>query len=448
MKFIIATIAVMLQLSAQSASAQNVTPDPAAPISALRIRASVIYQRLTGVKLGIDSPLLAAMEAKLATGDRLGAAALVTGDKAAGTAGDANFYDQTIRQLAAKMSTREETVKAPLSDFVATFIGIVRDEADGRDLVRGSYFYQGNTTSAPNNQNAVADIIKSNNHYDAVDRSPASLRDSLVKVNAQVIANSGGTAVSNPDPAGVLTSRGFTQAHAIAGTNRRMVHYTFKQFLCVDMAGWATTDSPDNRVGPDVERSPGGDPSVFQKTCKGCHGNMDGMRGAFANIDFGNNHLKHGLVLTNQDNNGQNADNVGENNFARARFNNVSYEGVASKYVRNAQVFPGGYFTRDSSWINTATTGANAQYFGWRSTKDATGAIQGYGINQFGTMVGNSEAFSRCMVRRVYQQVCKRDVSQFEVGVVRSIATAFEGDNYNMKKLFQRVATSDACIGK
>jgi hypothetical protein len=231
-----------------------------------------------------------------------------------------------------------------------------------------------------------------------------------------------------------------------------MVHYTFKEFLCVDMQGWATADSPDNRVGPDVERAPGGDPLVYLNSCKTCHGNMDGLRGAFANIDFSNGVLKNGLLLNN---NAQNYNNtnleVGLTNFASANYNlngqTSNTPGVSSKYIRNANAAPSGYFTTDASWINTATIGANAMYFGWRSTKDMNGNIRGYGINQFGKMISESEAFSRCMVRKVYQQVCKRDVSASEINVTRNIASDFERDGYNLKKLFQRVVTNPACIG-
>jgi hypothetical protein len=440
-------ILAQIILIGTTAHAQLVTPDPSAPITGPRKRAALIYQRLTGVKVGIDAPILAQMEERLNNSDPLGAAALVTGSSA--TDGDPNFYDITVQQMAAKMSTREETIKAPLSDFVATVIGIVRDDRNARDLLQGNYFYAGRQQFTPNNQNVIQNILRSNTHYEQLDRAPASLRDAIEPTpRTQLIAANDASAVTNPDAAGVLTSRAFTQAHAIAGTNRRMLQYTFKQFLCVDMEAWATTDSPDNRVGPDIERAPGGDPATFQKTCKGCHGNMDGMRSAFANLDFGNNQLKHGLVMTNQNNNGINADGVGANNFARGIFNNVTYQGVASKYIRNAGNAPGGYFVTDASWINTATKGSNALYFGWRSMKDENGYIKGFGVNQFGKMVSESEAFSRCMVRRVYQQVCKRDTAISESEVVRELATVFERDGLNFRRLFQRVATHEACIGR
>lgn len=436
-----------------------VIPEPNSPITPARERAALIYQRLTGVKIGIDAQILKDMEALISAGNATGAAALITGTTP--TNGVANFYDTTVRQLATRMSTREESVKAPLSDFVVTFIGITRDDKDARDLVRGNYYYAGTSTVVPVRQNAPAitgnvidDIIRTNNHYDVLNNAAGSLRDNIEPTpRVQQITGNGGTPVNNPDPAGVITSRAFTQAHAVAGTNRRMVHFTFKEFLCVDMSGWATADAPDNRVGPDVERAPGGDPLVYINTCKTCHGNMDGMRSAFANIDFSNGVLKNGILLQNtaQNYNNTNAE-LGNTRFASANYNlnglTVNAPGVSSKYIRNANVSPTGYFVTDASWINTATTGNNATFFGWRGTKDPNGNIKGYGVKQFGTMIGDSEAFSRCMVRRVFDQVCKRETSQNEINYVRSVASEFEANGYQLRKLFQRVVTSDECIGR
>jgi hypothetical protein len=111
-------------------------------------------------------------------------------------------------------------------------------------------------------------------------------------------------------------------------------------------------------------------------------------------------------------------------------------------------VFPGGYLTKDTNWINVATKGGNATFFGWRSPKDANGNILGYGVHSYGEMLSQSEGFSRCMVHRAFQQVCNRDFTSNEAPVVRDLASTFEKDGYNFKKLFQRVVTNQSCIGK
>jgi hypothetical protein len=63
-------------------------------------------------------------------------------------------------------------------------------------------------------------------------------------------------------------------------------------------------------------------------------------------------------------------------------------------------------------------------------------------------MLSESEAFSRCMVRRTYEQVCNRQTTASEANIVRTIAQDFEREGYNIKKLFQRVAVNSACIGR
>ena len=72
----------------------------------------------------------------------------------------------------------------------------------------------------------------------------------------------------------------------------------FREFLCVPIAGWADSTGPDNRIGQDVDRYPGGDHSKFLTNCRGCHSNMDGLRTAFAKVHFNNNFVKHANVVT------------------------------------------------------------------------------------------------------------------------------------------------------
>lgn len=406
-----------------STFAQVTTPALNQPITPNRIKAAIIYQRLAGVKIPIDSQELIDMEALLDQGKDTEAADIALQTK--------GFYNITLKHFAAKMSTRDQTTKAPLSDFVATIIGIAKDDISAKEMLSADYIYAARPGTAGVGTSDRSDFVVSNNHYADIENLNLDLGEILVQ-KRQIVQNSSRIVVNNPDPAGVITSRAFTKAHAVAGTNRRLVHFTFLQFLCIDMEQWADTSSPDNRVGPDIDRAPGGDPMKYQTTCKGCHGNMDNLRGAFANIDFANNYLKHGLVLTNRERtNGQNSNR---------EFNGTN--GIAWKYRRNNDVFPGGYNTTDNSWINNAIAGTNKSYFGWR------GPMTGFGIKSYGQMLSNSEAFSRCMVKRVYRSVCKREISQFETDMLRNIASDFETNGYKFKYLFKRIATSESCIGK
>ena len=75
-------------------------------------------------------------------------------------------------------------------------------------------------------------------------------------------------------------------AHAIAGTNRRLVEYSFREFTCMPIDKWADASGPDTYIGRDVDRFPGGVHQKFTTTCRACHSGMDSLRGAFARYTF------------------------------------------------------------------------------------------------------------------------------------------------------------------
>jgi hypothetical protein len=445
-------------LSFQLQSFAQVMPEPEAAISPARQRAALIYQRLAGVKAPIDAPILKQMETMIAAGNAVGAAALATNDP--------NFYNLTVKQLAAKMSTREETITVNLNDFVATFIGVVRDDRSAKELLTGNYIYVGDFTRFPaaiqtqingntNLANSVKidtdfqveqNLLSGNRHYDNLHSLNLDLSAVLTRREGQPVlvrrqqadnnvVTRPTTLRNNPDAAGLLTTRAFTGAHAVAGTNRRMVHFAFREFMCIDITQWADAQAPDVRVGRDVPRAPGGEPGFYLTSCKTCHSVMDGFRGAFASVDHPTNlEFTTQLLFTDQ-----------EGASRQTGLNNGQLQpgsAVASKYARNNTEFPAGYITLDSSWVNYADLGTNAQYFGWRGTNTKFGA----GVRSFGQLLADSQAFSRCMVKRVYKSACRREPSSTETDFIAREITNFEAD-YNLKRLYQRVAVSPACIG-
>lgn len=207
-------------------------------------------------------------------------------------------------------------------------------------------------------------------------------------------------------------------AHALDGTNRRLVQYTVKQFACFEMSEWADATASDIRVGRDVDRAPGGETSKFLTTCKSCHSVMDGFRGAFAKYDFDRNFVKYDFDA-----------GPGTNSVDR-------------KMNQNGSVFAPGYVTTDNTWINNATSASNQQRFGWRGI-----ASSGTGVKQFAAAIANSRAFSKCMVQRVYREVCRRPVANFEAGMIETMANTFESTGYNLKSLFEEIAIRPECIG-
>jgi hypothetical protein len=422
--------AALLTLLASSAFSQiNYTAN--ASISASREKAALIYRRLTGVKIHIDSMVLTEMETLISAGKMMEAAQIATSQNA--------FYNNTVRLMGQKMSIKENTYNAPFSDSSATLMGIVKNNIDARELLTGNYIYavptsRGEVTVGVFNE--LTDVVRSNNHYITlsnllITNPNINLSESLQQIT-QKVANNAGALVTNPDPAGIITSRTFMQSCANMGTNRRCYEEVMKKYACVGLEDFSDSNAGDGWVAVDVTRAPGGDPNTYQKTCRGCHGNMDSMRGAFAYFEFDADQIKHKTV------------NPG------ALFD---ANGVAVKYNRGvATGYDGGYRTVDSTWKNSAVTGPVGEFFGWRNGNGASTSTADLraGLNSFGRMIANSQAFSRCLVKRTYSTLCGRDFVQQEAKTVRDLASEFESPsigNRKIKWLFEKVATDKSCIG-
>ena len=402
--FVVYGIEVISQLPKKVYS--PVDHDVDASISPERDRALSIYKRLVGVRAPVDHPTIIAMEQEIAAGDLAGAAALATDEP--------GFYNLVVRDFAARMSTRDESINAPFSDFVATVIGVTRDEIDARKLLNGNFFYRG-SIDATVDSNVAQDIVRTGDHYTQLADQNYDFSAVLTRENAQYLRVDNDNVRIHPDSAGVLTSRAFMGAHAIAGTNRRLVEFTMRQFACFSMEEWADANAPDIRVGRDIDRFPGGEGSKFLTTCKACHSVMDGFRGAFAKYNF----------------------NAGNGGFVEYR------AGVDPKMNRDDNVnFAQGYVTTDNSWINNARSPANQQRFGWRGVVSS-----GSGVRTFGTAVANSRAFSECMTKRVYRELCRRPVSDYEDAMIEQVSSSFEASGYNLRTLFEEVSVRPECLG-
>lgn len=409
------------------------TSTPAVHADGPRDQAAWMLNRLTGVRNPGDSALIDQMADLIRTGKPRDAAAVATGQQ--------QFLTVTVREMAAKMSTREETVREPLNDFVAAFVGVTRDDTDARELLFGDFYYRADATKAPGvTQNTVPDLLLSNNHYEILQQANLNWADALVRVAGQQIPTSGASAVASPDPAGVLTSHAFLGAHAIAGTNRRLVEYSFREFMCTPLVGWADTSAPDLRIGRDIDRQPGGDPVKFQTTCKGCHTVMDGFRGAFAKYDY----------ISNVGGGDRPGGIVHINNGAGGDFRpNADTRGVMYKMNRdNVIQYAGGYVSTDDSFMNNATRGANATLFGWRGYAPDQSALatRTSGVHAYGRLLANSQQFGRCLAKRAFDVVCKHDLDDSVAeALYESLRLDFENNGYSLKKLFQAVAINSQC---
>jgi len=418
---------------------QNFTIDPNRQITPARQTAQLIYRRVASYNIPIDHPVLNDMEAALASdinseANRVAAASIATSQP--------GFYNRTVKDFAKRMSNREHEVSVPFNDFSAMIIGVTRDNIDARELLRGDFYYRGRSDRTSVRSDLIPDFMLSNNHFADLETLNYDLQSVLERVNGQRFYDgvSNTVAANNYDSAGLLTSRAFLEAHAVAGTNRRLIEFAFSEFLCMPITQWADNTAPDSFVGRDVDRFPTGDHTKYQTSCRGCHGQMDGFRGAFARITFETGFAKHAWVVAPD---AQTNPNEANNNNNMGTMVQVP-RGIAGKFNRDSAVFANGINVTDSSWVNYATRGANAQYFGWRQ-----GTESGRGVREFGNMIAESQAYPLCLTKRAFRSICKREPAAADAAMINRVTESFKTvDNYSLRRLFERVAIQRECLGQ
>lgn len=409
------------------------------------LKASEIYERLTGTKTPIYNPLLLQMEQRLNAGDGVGAASLVTEHPL--------FYNIVVRNFAGKMSNRDETINFPLNDFTATVIGAVRDNLNAKTLLSGNYFYHGDPTKAAVPSDEVTDILRTNAHYEALDIGNYNLKDVLMSsrqlviaastsngnpsTNNNNIANITFTSEQNSWAAGLFTTRQWAQAHLVAGTNRRAAEYAFREFLCMPVENMADSTGPEDVIGRDIDRNPGGSRSKFTTSCRACHTILDGFRPAFAYMTFSNGFLKHSSKVPNTTNN-----NLDEDTSIAMRIH-PDAPLVSRKMNHNNETFPDGRILRTDDWVNNANGGSNKTAIGWGPR------MSGKGTAEFGKALAESKAFPKCMAKRVFFTVCKREPEAKDEAFIKMVADEFSTTerDFNLKYLFQKIVTNESCLG-
>ncbi len=375
-------------IASLAAAAAMAAPPPT------RDQAKRIYDRIAGVPAS-DAQLTSMTSAA----DGVTAALIATKDPA--------FYNNTIRNLAMPWTNRDQTVFAPLNDYVATVVGMVRDDVPFNTLLSADILYVG-TTSA-----TVPAYSPANNAmYVAMDTANVDLSN---KANLTQTTQSSLTGVPAAATAGVLTTRAAAAAFFINGTNRAMFRFTMMNHLCSDLQTIMDTTRPPDRIRQDVTRSPGGDSSLFLNNCIGCHSGMDPMAQAFAYYDFSN---KDTTTATT----------TGTIVYTPGK--------PVAKYFINNTNFPQGYVTPDDHWDNRWRTGPN-QLLGWDPTQTGSGA----GAKALGQELEASAAFASCQVTRVFKNVCLRAPSNAaDRAQVTSMISSFQANSYSLRHVYAEAA--------
>jgi hypothetical protein len=313
------------------------------------------------------------------------------------------FYDVTLKNFAMPWTNRDQTVFAPLNDYVATVIGMVRDDVAFDRVLYDDILYVGRSGLG-----VPAYSPAGNDHYAALETQGVNLKDNLVQTT-QSAANG----IAPAATAGVMTTRAAAQAFFVAGTNRAMFRYTMLNHLCMDLEQVQDTTRPPDRIRQDVSRSPGGDSRVFLNNCIACHSGMDPMTQAFAYYDYD---ATAGRLLYS--------------------------EGVVRpKYFNNKDTFPAGYSTPDDAWDNYWRKGRNS-LLGWDDALPGKGT----GAKSLGRELAHSDAFASCQVQKVFKNICFRAPSDAQDRArVQSMTANFKANGYQLKQVFAEAATY--CMG-
>jgi hypothetical protein len=319
-----------------------------------------------------------------------------------------SFYNVTLKNMAVPWTNRDQSVFAPLNDYVATFIGMVRDDVDFSTALSADLTYTVNgVTPAASPSN--------NTHYENAENNAVNLYTALTPTTQSSVQGIPATAT-----AGFLTSRAASEAFFIDGTNRAMFRFTMMNHMCRDMEQVSDTSLPPDMIRQDVSRSPGGDSRIFLNNCVGCHSGMDPLSRAFAFYDFDNG----------------SADAPGTMRL-------VYTEGVVQpKYFNNNTNFAPGFVTPDAAWENRWRKGQNS-LLGWSSALPGSGT----GAKSMGAELANSQAFAQCQVEKVFKTVCFRAPGNApDRAKVEEMTTNFRANGYQLKRVFAEAAVH--CMGQ
>jgi len=315
------------------------------------------------------------------------------------------FYGVTLKNVAAPWTNRDENIFVPLNDYIATYIGLVRDQSDIRRILYDDVIYVGNNLPAYSNSD--------NQHYQMLEASNADLGQ---VANLTEAIQSQASGLDSQATAGIMTSRAAARAFFVDGTNRAMFRYTVMNHLCYDLEQLKDSTRPADRIRQDVSRSPGGDSRLFLNGCVGCHAGMDPMAQAFAYYQWNYN---------------------GNPDAGSMSYNAGTVE---QKYFINATTFPHGFITPDDRWDNFWREGANKKLLGW-DTLGLGLAGTGVGAKSMGEELSNSEAFARCHVQHAFKATCLREPQDNDdINEVARITAVLKNNNYNLKRVFAETA--------
>jgi len=393
-----------------------------------REQAKRIHDRLTGVPP--TAATLTAMEALIVAGNPVGAA-LYAMDPAQNSRAK-YFYNVVLKNWITPWTNVDQTQFAPLNDYTATVIGMILNNDPFNQVISGDFIYTANRSAISSDLgiNIAAYSKTDNNQYEQLENNNIDLSKYLVKtLQSDPTINMAGSSLN--DSAGVITTRAAGEAFFKAGTNRRMLRFTLKNFMCRDLEDVKDITRVPDRIRQDVSRSPGGDSTIFLNSCIGCHSGMDPLASAYSYYEW------------TEDANGNNGQTVYSNGLF-----------TQDKYHINRTNFEYGHITSNDNWINYWRAGPNAALdWDWARAQNPLPPLNPldpyeknyHGAKSLGIEIEGSHAFAKCQVEKVYKQVCLQSPINTHTSDLATITQNFRDGGYNMKQVFADVAA--LCMG-
>lgn len=440
-----------------------------------------MYKLLTGTFP--DGAVLEQMASLIAAGtyaSRYEAAVLATRS--------ADFYLNTLVPFGNSFTDPTDTPYPGLNQGSAFLVGMTISEEDTRTAMLASKdFYIGSplignpspsyglandfdpcTSAQANTQGSYCNNLffvlndsSNNSHYSEVEKryrtsgenrchidqiwTPQSPQGCLRRMPQQILDGPMSQRLTNEDAAGFLTTYTWAKRVYFAGTIRRPIQEIFKLFLCTPLSQARDPSVDDSMVARDVTRAPAGDVARFNE-CRSCHGIIDSFRPAFARYTWNPpENLYHEGYFVDQ--------RFTANYTANPLGGPGNPSGLNGRVNHNELFYPNGYYTNNRNWVNNAIFNQNVA-IGWHNVSIVENGVprnvsylQGTGAHDLGLAFGHTDAFGRCMAKRVFTAVCKRDLSAAEEpAVLNTMLTTFSQNGYKFRSLWGAAAANPACF--
>ena len=374
-------------------------------------QAKRMHDRLAGIPPSAST--LQEMTALINAGDELSAAQIALSSP--------SFYNVTLKNWITPWTNEESDVFAPLNDYTATVIGIVRDDIDFRQILSGDILYVANSSV-----NVTPYSMSHNRHYEELENLGADLSSVLQQTTQSSLTN-----IPSEATAGIMTTRGAAKSFFKDGTNRAMFRFTLINHMCRDLEALKDTSRPPDRIRQDLSRSPGGDSRIFFNSCAGCHAGMDPLAQAYAYYNYEYNveadpEGENGRLIYNQE----------------GQLDPVTGSRVTQKHQINENNFPFGFVIQDDRWDNYWRKGPN-QLVGWSEQL----AGFGNGAKSMGEELANSQVFAQCQVNKLFENVCLRKAQDAnDRDAISQMTSTFMSNSYRIKDVF--AASAAYCKGE